>query len=231
VQHYIRHVSRAFEESKAGYSSLPPDVLAISGMSGNMTRHLYNNLALLKLPATQGAPRPLNYLEIGTWKGSSLVAAMYGNSHVHGVCIDNWSQFGSPRQEYDANIQKFLPEADVTTIEGDSFVTGVVGDTTFDMYLYDGGHTYNDHRRAITHFARHLADVSIVIIDDWNWPAVRAGTLQGLAESYDVLKVRESSEVRHTHDDSHTPFDQAKAQYWNGIVVMVIERIDTALVD
>jgi Methyltransferase domain len=229
VQHYIRHVYRAFEESKAGYSSLTPDVLAMSGMSGTMTRHLYNNLAWLKLPANQGAPRPLNYLEIGTWKGSSLVAAVYGNPHVHAVCIDNWSEFGSPRQDYDANIQKFLPEADLTTIEDDCFKAGVVGDTMFDIYLYDAGHTFDDHRRAITHFASNLADVSIVVIDDWNKSYIRAGTIQGLLECDKILTVRESFEVRHTYDDTHTPLDQAKAQYWNGIIVMVIERIDTAL--
>ena len=58
--------------------------------------------------------------------------------------------------------------------------------------MYDGGHTREDHRRALTHFEPCLADPAIVIIDDWNWERVRQGTEDALAQwSLEVLHRRE----------------------------------------
>jgi hypothetical protein len=57
----------------------------------------YNNL--LKL-------NDARYLEIGTWKGSTVSAAMYGNK-ANIVCIDNWSEFGNFYQELQISINEY----------------------------------------------------------------------------------------------------------------------------
>jgi hypothetical protein len=62
-------------------------------------------------------------LEIGCWRGSTLIAALYGNesSIRHAVGIDNWSQFKGPKREFLANVQQFLPASPLHFFEQDCF--------------------------------------------------------------------------------------------------------------
>jgi hypothetical protein len=64
------HVEGAFEKAERGESKITPEIIEMEGMSGIKTRHFYNNL----LNRTDA-----RYLEIGTWKGSSVCSAMCGN--------------------------------------------------------------------------------------------------------------------------------------------------------
>ena len=63
-------------------------------MSGKKTRHFYNNICSMKNS---------RYLEIGTWKGSTLCSAMCNNK-MKCVAIDNWSQFNGPKNEFLKNL-------------------------------------------------------------------------------------------------------------------------------
>jgi len=69
----------------------------MEGMSSTKTRHFYNNL----LQMTDA-----RYLEIGTYKGSSVCSAMF-NNRAKVICIDNWSEFGGPRSEFLINFKKY----------------------------------------------------------------------------------------------------------------------------
>jgi hypothetical protein len=91
------HVERAFENAEKGESKITQEIINMEGMSGIKTRHFYNNL-LNRDDA--------RYLEIGTWKGSSICSAMCGNK-AKAVCIDNWSQFGGPKTEFIQNFKKY----------------------------------------------------------------------------------------------------------------------------
>ena len=90
VNDLIAHIEHSFDYAEKGISNITNEILAMEGMSGTKTRHFYNNL-LNKDEA--------RYLEIGTWKGSSVCSAMYKN-HATVVCIDNWSEFNGPKREF-----------------------------------------------------------------------------------------------------------------------------------
>ena len=92
------HVEIAFENAEKGISKITEEIIEMEGMSGIKTRHFYNNL-LNRADA--------RYLEIGTWKGSSVCSAMCGNQ-AKVVCIDNWSQFGGPKGEFISKIILFF---------------------------------------------------------------------------------------------------------------------------
>ena len=47
------------------------------------------------------------YLEIGTWKGSSICSAMCNNK-ITCVAIDNWSEFGGPKNIFLENYYSFV---------------------------------------------------------------------------------------------------------------------------
>ncbi|KAG5184573.1 hypothetical protein JKP88DRAFT_255350 [Tribonema minus] len=178
VQQYKRHIDRCVEDAEAGWSALTMDILAMDGLTSAMTRHFYNCLLSMKIKPQLASSTLTNvrYLEVGTWKGSSLVSARFGNSHVHGTAIDNWSEYGGPRDYFWGNVERFLGDdveggAKVVFHDANAFMEGLLGNAVYDIYMYDGGHEYEAHRKAITRFEPYLADsdVSIVVIDDWNF--------------------------------------------------------------
>lgn len=210
------HVRASFELADSSVSKASPEILAMRGMSGTKTRHLYNNLC--NFPGCR-------LLEIGCWRGSSTVSALYGNE-ASAVVIDNWSEFGGPKADFMANVRTFLKEH----VAGDKIehmdedcwdalarLRGTGDESTeakFSVYLYDAGHTEDDHRRGIVEALGALTSPCIVIVDDWSWPQVQAGTMAGIEES--GARVLYSEERK-------TEFETPEG-YWNGTGVFVLEH-------
>jgi len=205
-------VETAFQNAENNISKITNDIINMDGMSGTKTRHFYNNLL-----NTEDA----RYLEIGTWKGSSVCSAMYGNKAMV-ICIDNWSEFGGPKSEFLVNFSKFKGENEVTFIENDCYKVDVSILSKFNIYMYDGKHTNESHYKALLHYYNCLDDVFIFIVDDWNWQDVRDGTMNSIKKL--KLKVLYEKEIRLTWDNSHTPQPQARDTWWNGIYVAILQK-------
>ena len=181
-------------------------------MSGIKTRHFYNNLL-----NTEDA----RYLEIGTWKGSSVCSAMCNNK-AKVVCIDNWSEFGGPKVEFLYNFQRFIGDNDARFIENNCFEIDVLTLPKFNIYLYDGNHTNESHYRALLHYYNCLDNIFIFVVDDWNWEDVRNGTRNSIQNLN--LKILYEREIRLTFDNSHTPQELGRNTWWNGIYVAILEK-------
>ncbi len=181
-------------------------------MSGTKTRHFYNNLL-----NTENA----RYLEIGTWKGSSVCSAMCENKATV-VCIDNWSEFGEPKQEFLVNFQKFKGNNDARFIENDCYKVDTSILPKFNIYMYDGNHSNESHYKALLHYYDCLDDVFIFIVDDWNWQDVRDGTQNSIQKLN--LKILYKKEIRLTWDNSHTHHPQSTTGWWNGIYVAILQK-------
>jgi hypothetical protein len=97
---YSELIEECLSEKK---SNLPNWILEMDGMSGKKYRHFVNNL-ISKIDN----PR---YLEVGCWKGSTSCSAIY-NNNVIAYCIDNWSEFGGPKNIFCENVQKCANECD-----------------------------------------------------------------------------------------------------------------------
>lgn len=202
------HCEAAFELAEAGASRLTADALALDGMSGTKTRHLYNNLCNL--------PGGCRYLEVGCWKGSSTVAALQGNDAATGTVIDNWSEFGGPKDEFHANVQRLLRPDQVRFHDADCWDVLCRADLggEFDVYMYDGGHSREDHRRAIVWAAPHLRRRCIVVIDDWNESWIREGTMDGLRDAGATVAWKR---------EAFTGMNGDRGGYWNGVCVFVLD--------
>lgn len=163
----------------------------------------------------------LGYLEIGTWKGSSVCSAMYENN-AKVVCIDNWSEFGGPKDEFLQNFEKFKGVNDATFIENDCFNVDVSTFSKFNIYMYDGNHDYQSHYNALKHFYNCLDDIFIFIVDDWNWGPIRKSTIDSIEKL--GLEVLYEKEIRLTWNNEHTTLDIAHNTWWNGIYVAVLKK-------
>jgi len=213
----INHANQSVINANNSLSKITDEILKIEGMSGSKTRHLYNNLCNID---------NANYLEIGTWKGSSFVSSIFKNN-INSIAVDNWSEFNGSKQSFLQNVQKFSPESRFTFFEKNSFeitendILSVFD--SIDIYLYDGCHKYESHKSAITHFKQFLSKYSIILIDDWrnengSWQNVIKGTYDGFKDSN--LKIHHKIEITSKQENN------GQQEYWNGIGIFICERID-----
>ncbi len=211
-----KHICEAVDDADKCKSRLPIGILELDGMSGRKTRHLYNNIC--NLPKA-------TYCEIGTYKGSSLISAFYGND-INCYCVDNWSQFGG-KEDFEKNLEQFASfiKEKVAVLDQDCWTIEKANlPTPIDIFLYDGEHTYEAHKTAITHFAPFLADISIIMVDDWmcDWAGVKRGTMDGIVESGLEILFHFNiglSIPNEYHQDGDT--------FWNGCGIFLCRKTQT----
>jgi hypothetical protein len=215
LSHLVR---RSLEQAIAGVTKLTPGVLAIPGMSGRKYRSFINNL-IEQLPA----PR---YLEVGSWAGSTLCSAIFGNE-VDAVAVDDWSQYGGPSDQFFRNLAEFKGAARVSFLEKDfrqiDFATFGATFGRFGVYLFDGPHDLQDQYDGIMLAQPVVEPCYVQIVDDWNWSVVRDGTSKAIAEL--GLRIEFMAEIRTTLDESTAPPPVGGDSDWhNGYFISVLSR-------
>ena len=173
-------------------------------------RHLLNNLCTLP---------NARYLEIGVYRGSTFISALYENTNnlLDAIAIDNWSEYGSQKSIfYDACI-KYLDKKSFRFYELDSFAVNThdVFSHQINIYFYDGNHSFDAQRKAFTYYNEIFSDVFIALVDDWNVSWVRGGTKKAFEElGYTVLFEQELP----------ARFNEDRENWWNGLYVAVIKK-------
>lgn len=195
-------------------SNIDPEILGLPGMSGRKYREFINNL-VASVPNAR-------YLEVGCWAGSTLCAALNGNSAT-AVAIDNWSEFGGPRDVFIHNVNQFVqPFNRMTLIDNDFRQVDFPSLGKFNIYLYDGPHKAVDQFDGIAKALDALDPKFVLVVDDWNWAEVREGTLAAIDRL--GLEVTYSAEIRTTDDDSHPQIAGADSDWHNGYYIAVVEQ-------
>jgi predicted O-methyltransferase YrrM len=142
-----------------------------------------NNLALLNAAASCLEAREA-YVEVGTYRGTSLIAAMPDND-AEFVAIDDWSLGDGSREQLDRNLDRFGFAGRPEIIEGDAFETlrsGRLAGRAVGVYYYDNGHEYEQQLEALRMIEPHLAGSALVIVDDTDWDDVSRATRVWLDE-------------------------------------------------
>ncbi len=178
-----------------------------------------NILALLNLAGSLLAPGE-SYVEVGTYRGASLIGAMRGNTGDF-VAIDAFV-FGehevrgrrlpaASRPALEENLHRFGSES-ATILEGDAFELlegGALGDRRVGVYYYDGPHGYDDQLRGVRAIEPWLADEALVVIDDEDWDEVAQATRDYLAAQ---PRARLLFDIPGEAGDS--------LQWWDGVAVL-----------
>ena len=229
AEELIEHVRGAVAASRRGLSLLASrphlrSALDLPGMSDNNVRHLLSNLC---------SAHGTRYLEVGSWKCSTLVAALGGNEIAieRATAIDWWCGgddfLSTARNACEANLAQFVQPAFVSAqlrlIESDCFAVDPANLTqasTFNVYFYDGPHAEHDHLRAFTLYDAALANLFVAVVDDWNHTPVRAGTAAAFAKlGYNVLYGEVLGGGRGNND--HTV---GTGPWHNGLYLAVVQK-------
>jgi hypothetical protein len=154
-----------------------------------------------------------SFVNVGVWNGFTLLCGMADNPDKVCIGIDNFSQFGGPR---DAFMERFQARTGAQHQFFDMDYrhyfrhkhSGKIG-----LYIYDGEHSYRNQLEGLKIAEPHLSENALIIVDDTNWEMPRKATLDFIQESqfdYQVLF------------DSGTCF-AGHPTFWNGL--MIIRRV------
>jgi hypothetical protein len=207
----ILKINQSIKNASNNISLLNEEILNLQGFSGKQTRHLYNNIC--------GIGENLTYLEVGTYRGSTLISSLFKNS-IKGIAIDDWSQFDGS-YEYLKDILIRYNLMDVTLIQKDCFsiTDKEIPNNSIDIYLYDGEHSYDSQFKAITCFFDFLSPLSIIMVDDYCWDNVNRGTMDGFKAISSKLNIVDRWSLES---------DQSRggdATFWNGCGIFLCEKI------
>ena len=183
-------------------------MLAIRGMSSPLGRQELNR-------ACQG--RRVRILEVGSWHGSTAASMCYGNDVEYIDCVDNFSEFGGDADTLRETCRRFSMPATVHDVDFWTMPASQFAGRTFNVYLYDGPHDLEHHAAELERALPHLEDEFLYIVDDYSWPRVRKGCLQGIASLRAMLSVSRAVEYVSVRDNDVSGF-------WNGMLMAWMQR-------
>jgi protein O-GlcNAc transferase len=210
VQAFAERLPRAFDAFPGGrpLDGRFAEVLeAVSGLAA------VNNLALLNLAASLLEPGE-SYVEVGSFRGTSLIAAMLGNDGDF-VGIDDFSMGSGSRDALDENLARFGLDGRATILEGDAFGFlrgGALAGRKVGVYYYDAAHAYDAQLAALRLVEPYLADGALLIVDDSDWEDVRQATHDYLAGQPRARMLFDVSGKSHGQPD-----------WWEGVHVLAWE--------
>lgn len=187
--------------------NISENIFKIKGFSGKDYKKFANRLLSRNIVK--------NYVEIGVWHGSTVIAALHGNENKLNHCvIDNFSQFGSPKNEFLNNWKENIT-VPVNLIDSDCFNIDLQKNNIkdIDVYFYDGDHKEEDHYLALKYYYPSMANSFIYMVDDWSWPAVQHGTIRAAQE----LKLKMHSYI------SFQGYEDSEG-WWNGCGIFIFEK-------
>ncbi len=154
------------------------------------------------------------FVTVGIWHGFLLLASMINHPEKICIGIDDFSEFGGPREAFAERFSRFRgPKHRFYDMDYRAYFASVHrGPIGF--YLYDAAHDYEDQLLGLRIAEPFFAKGCLVLVDDTNALAPRRATLDFLATSrhrYEMILDRTTAQNRHP-------------TFWNGI--MLFERVD-----
>lgn len=169
-ERFARELPRLFDDYPRSEHPRNRRFAQILAEVGGLARE--NNLALLNLAASL-LDEGESYVEVGSFKGLSLVAAMLGNGGDF-VGIDDFLMGEGSRELLEANLRRYglsgytILEGDVfELLRGDALKSRRVG-----VYYYDAAHDYESQVEGLRLIEPYLAGGALMIVDDTDWAQV-----------------------------------------------------------
>lgn len=153
------------------------------------------------------------FINVGVWHGFSLLAGMAGNTQKKCIGVDNFSQFGGPRDHFLKRFEQYKSSKhcfyDMDYLE---YFSNVHNDP-ISFYIYDGDHSYKNQLKGLQIAEPFFSRDCLILIDDTNWHEPRQATLDFIG----------NSSCKYMIVLDATTFCEMHPTLWNGI--MIFQRI------
>lgn len=196
----------------------------IDGMSSENIRYLINEV--VKRSVKNGT-----YLEVGTYRGCSLLSACLFNRSTRCIGIDDFSEFDGTKviknglcidkkdnkKILKKNLQKFRNPKNIEFYEEDyekaiKKIFSKEPKLKIDCYFYDGEHSYENQLNGLQIVLPHLKKKCIIFIDDVNFKEVEKAT-QDFMKMYPEFKSAFKIKTYGNYSDD----------WWNGFQILIRE--------
>ncbi|HVN30221.1 MAG TPA: class I SAM-dependent methyltransferase [Candidatus Binataceae bacterium] len=176
-----------------------------------------NKLMLLNLAVAQLAPDEV-YVEVGCYRGASIVGAARGNAAAKIFACDNFSQFEGTEEVLRGNIARYAPGQVVFfNLAAREFLRRAPWrPARIGAYFFDGGHSFADQFEGLADALPSFADDALVIIDDTNKREARAADalFARMVPGFELVL------------DLRTPRNHHPT-WWNGVQLFRFRRLAT----
>ena len=211
AQRFARELPQLFDDYPRSAHPRDRRLAPILEQVGGLAQE--NNLALINLAASL-LDEGESYVEVGSYKGLSLIAAMLGNQGRDFVGIDNFSMGEGSRELLDENLGRY-GLAGYELLEGDAFELlrgGALAGRRVGVYYYDAAHEYESQLEGLRLAEPHLVPGALMIVDDTDWERVDRAMRDYLAgQPRARLLVQVNGK------------DRGQAWWWEGMQVLVWE--------
>jgi hypothetical protein len=153
------------------------------------------------------------FVNVGVWNGFTLLSGMAGNPGKVCIGVDNFSQFGGPKENFLARFEQLKsPKHGFYDMDYKEYFTTHHREQ-IGFYLYDGDHPYQDQLEGLQRAEPFFGPNCVAMVDDTNTPEPRAATL-------DFIR---TSRNRYTVLLDATTCQNQHVTWWNG--VMLLQRV------
>jgi hypothetical protein len=197
--------------------------LELDGFSGNkllyliheLTNHLCSNNNI--------------YLEIGVFRGLTLLTNSKKNLNVKCYGIDNFSLFDSNLENKNFLLSKIkelnLNNCNLIDLDYENALDNLkkyINHSKIGVYFIDGAHDYRSQLVSLLRIKPFLDENSVIIIDDANYPHVRHATNDFLKSHSEFALLFEAYTKSHPFNMSKDDYiNIAKNGWWNGVNVII----------
>ena len=150
------------------------------------------------------------FVNVGVWHGFTLLSGIINNARKRCIGIDNFSEFGGPRNAFLEKFKKHKrPNHSFYEMDYIDYFSNVHKEP-IGFYMYDGNHSHKNQLRGLQVAEPFFSENCILLIDDANYDEVRQVTMEFLSSSsYEYQIILD----RTTYCNYHPTF-------WNGILML-----------
>jgi Methyltransferase domain len=160
--------------------------------------------------AVAAMPEGAAFVNVGAWHGFTFLSGIANNPDRRCVCIDNFSQFGGPREQFLARFQTFKSENHTFHEMDYEQYFATIHNGPIGCYIYDGEHSYRNQLRGLEVAEPFFTPGCVVLVDDTNDEEPRQATYDFVARrsgQYELLLDKRTCSNQHP-------------TFWNGIIVL-----------
>lgn len=159
--------------------------------------------------AVSRMPAGTAFVNVGVWHGFSFLSGIAANPDRRCVAIDNFSQFGGPKNEFLGRYEaRRSPNHEFHEMDYEEYFAkahaGPIG-----FYIYDGEHSYRNQLRGLEAAEPFFADGCVIQVDDTNDEEPRRANLDFINRTPGKYRLLFD---RRTAGNGHPTF-------WNGVML------------
>ena len=155
-------------------------------------------------------PTSSAYLNVGVWYGFTFLAPLVSNPDKKCIGVDNFSQFGGPKNcfkaLYDAVRNELSSFYDMDYI---NYFENIHREP-LGVYCYDGEHSYSNQLKGLEVAEPFLINGAYIVVDDTNDPEPFEATMDFISSRSNKYKILLHKKTAHN----------AHPTYWNGLMVL-----------